>query len=421
MLRKRAAVCVVDDNESGKKPLVAHIIHRLAVGGLENGLVNLINHTPAERYRHAIVALTEVTDFRNRIHRKDVPVFSLHKSKGQDFNTYGRLFRVLRTLHPDIVHTRNLGTLEYLVPAAFAGIACRIHGEHGRDVYDLDGSSPKYKFLRKAVNPFVSCYTAVSNDLAQWLERLVGNSKVVRICNGVDTQRFYPRTGVRLPFGPDGFVRDQTIVVGTVGRMHTVKDQLTLVRAFLHLIQSDLIAREKLRLVMIGDGPLREKSQKLLVAAGADGFAWAPGERADIPEILRAFDLFVLPSIAEGISNTILEAMASGLPVVATHVGGNPELVEQGRTGMLVPPSDPAAMAEAIRAYLHDPDKLVQHGLAGRKKVDAKFSIESMVNGYMAVYDAVLANQRHNSRKQRRFRSIRSRLTNRSSLAPPYS
>src|SRR5262249_16334432 len=147
MLRKRAAVCVGDDNESGEKPLVAHIIHRLAVGGLENGLVNLINHTPAERYRHAIVALTEVTDFRNRIHRKDVPVFSLHKSKGQDFNTYGRLFRVLRTLHPDIVHTRNLGTLEYLVPAAFAGIACRIHGEHGRDVHDLDGSSPKYKFL----------------------------------------------------------------------------------------------------------------------------------------------------------------------------------------------------------------------------------------------------------------------------------
>jgi sugar transferase (PEP-CTERM/EpsH1 system associated) len=376
--------------------LVAHIIHRLAVGGLENGLVNLINHMPPERYRHAVVCLKDFTDFRDRIERKDVHVIALRKREGNKLGIHVDLWRVLRKLRPEIVHTRNLAALESVVSAAFAGVPGRIHGEHGRDMYDLDGSSRKYNLLRKAVNPFVSRYTAVSNDLAQWLVRRVEITpeKVVHICNGVDIHRFYPRTGARLPLGPDGFVQEGTIVVGTVGRMHTVKDQLTLARAFVHLTQTDPRARAQLRLMVIGDGPLREESLRLLRAAGADHLAWLPGERADIPELLRAFDLFILPSIAEGISNTILEAMATGLPVVATNVGGNPELVEEGRTGLLVPASDPGAMAEAIRTYFSDRDKLIQHGRAGRKRVKEEFSLESMVDGYMAVYDAVLENRR---------------------------
>jgi sugar transferase (PEP-CTERM/EpsH1 system associated) len=380
--------------KKNEPPLVAHIIHRLAVGGLENGLVNLINATAPERYRHAIISLTDYTDFRSRIREANVPVFALHKRKGKDFRTHFRLWRLLRELRPAIVHTRNLPALEFSLVAALAGIHGRVHGEHGLDIYDLDGSSRKYKLLRKAVNPFVSRYTAVSNDLTQWLGRLVGDDKVVHICNGVDIHRFYPRAGARLPLGPDRFVQEGSIVVGTVGRMQTVKDQLTLVRAFLNLIQTHPGAQERLKLVMIGDGPLREESQKLLLAAGAYDLAWLPGERANIPELMRGLDLFVLPSLREGISNTILEAMATGLPVVATGVGGNPELVEHGKTGMLVPPTNPVALAEAIRSYLRDPDKLVRHGQAGLKRAQKHFSIEAMVNGYVAVYDAVLKNRR---------------------------
>src|SRR5262245_11309589 len=373
-------------------PLVAHVIHRFAVGGLENGLVNLIIATAPERYRHAIISLTDYTDFRSRIRQADVPVIALNKRQGKDFRTHLRLWRVLREMRPAIVHTRNLPALEFLSVAALAGVRGRIHGEHGRDMYDLDGSSRKYTLLRKAIDTCVSCYTAVSEELTQWLMRTVGvaSEKVVRICNGVDVHRFYPRTGARLPLGPEGFVQEGTIVVGTVGRMQTVKDQLTLVRAFSHPVQSDCDARERLRLVMIGDGPLREESRKLLREAGVDAFAWLPGERADIPELLRAFDLFVLPSIAEGISNTILEAMATGLPVVATNVGGNPELVEHGETGMLIPVADPLSIAKAIRSYLFDRDKLVRHGGAGRKRAVSQFSIETMVSGYLDVYDKVL-------------------------------
>ncbi len=372
-------------------PLIAHIVHRFAVGGLENGLVNLINATAPERYRHAIISLTDCTDFRNRIRQANVPVIALHKRQGKDFRTHFRLWRLLRKLRPTIVHTRNLPALEFLSVAALAGVRGRIHGEHGRDMYDLDGSSRKYNLLRKAINPFVFRYTAVSDDLCRWLVRTRGlpTEKVVHICNGVDVHRFHPRTGARAPLGPEGFVRHEMVVVGTVGRMQKVKDQITLVRAFIHLVKSAREARERLRLVMIGDGPLRMESQKSLVEAGVADLAWLPGERSDIPELLRAFDLFILPSIAEGISNTILEAMATGLPVIATRVGGNPELVEDGVVGTLVPPGDPLALAEALRAYLCDPEKLIRHGRAGRKRAE-QFSIEAMVNGYLAVYDGVL-------------------------------
>ena len=384
----------------GQPPLVVHIIHRLAVGGLENGLVNLINGIPPARYRHAIVCLTDYTAFRERLRDKQLPIIALHKKEGHDLGVYVRLWRVLRLLRPAIVHTRNLSGLEYLALAAIAGIPGRIQGEHGRDIYDLDGTSTKYNLLRRAIKPFVQHYIAVSEDLAEWLVHTVGadRRRVTQIYNGVDIQRFAPRVGPRPPLGPESFASQDTLVVGTVGRMHEVKDQLTLVRAFLHMLSTVPQARMCLRLVIIGDGPLREEAKQLLHAADAESLAWLPGERQDSPDIMRALDVFALPSLREGLSNTILEAMASGLPVVATRVGGNPELVEEGHTGQLVPPADPVAMAAALDVYSRDRGLAVRHGWAGRQRVQSHFSMTAMVNSYLAVYDAVLQGTRYHRR-----------------------
>ncbi len=373
-------------------PLIAHIIYRLSVGGLENGLVNLINHMPPEHYRHAIICLTDSTDFRDRIRRDDVPVISLHKRPGQDLGVHRRLWRLLRTLRPALVHTRNFSSLEYAVTAAFSGVPARVHGEHGRDVTDLDGLNWKYNIVRKAVSPVVNGYIAVSEDLARWLVSTVGvdADRVAQIYNGVDIHRFHPRTEPRAALGPENFAPPGTFVIGTVGRMQEVKDQLTLVRAFLRLLEREPNGSDVLRLAVIGEGPLREEAKRLLRLANSEHLAWLPGERADIPELMREFDLFVLPSLREGISNTILEAMASGLPVVATRVGGNPELVEEGETGMLVPPAGPDDMAAAIRRYAGDAGMVKSHGLAGRRRADTRFSMDAMVNGYLTVYDTVL-------------------------------
>ena len=377
-------------------PLVVHIIHRLAAGGMENGLVNLINHMPGERYRHAIVSLTDATDFRERIRRPDVPVISLHRQPGRDYGVHRRVWQTLRRMRPAIVHTRNLAALECLVSAGLAGVPGRVHGEHGRDMYDLDGVNAKYRLLRKAIRPLAQRYIAVSRDLAQWLVRTIGirPERVAQIDNGVDVSRFRPRTGSRVSIGPDGFVGSETFVIGSVGRMEPVKDPLTLARAFAHLITVDPGARERARLVMIGGGSLLAEVREVLRRGGAEHLAWLPGEREDIPELMQGMDLFALTSLREGISNTILEAMASGLPVVATSVGGTPELVVADETGTLVAPSDPVALADVISGYVGDAARSSRHGDAGRRRVHSRFSLTAMVDGYLAVYDGIVKNRR---------------------------
>ena len=127
------------------RPLVAHVVFRFDVGGLENGVVNLINHMPADAYRHAVISLTEITDFRRRIVRDDVSFVALEKPPGHAIRIYPRLFSLFRQLRPAIVHSRNLAALEVAMPAWAAGVPVRIHGEHGRDIGDLDGSSRKYQ------------------------------------------------------------------------------------------------------------------------------------------------------------------------------------------------------------------------------------------------------------------------------------
>lgn len=372
------------------RPLIAHVIHRLDVGGLENGLVNLINRTP--QYRHAIICMTDYTDFSRRITHPAVSLYSLDKREGKDFGVYVRLWRLLRRLRPDIVHTRNLAALEGQLPAALAGVRGRVHGEHGWDVRDLDGSNRKYRWLRRGYRSLVQRYIPLSRELERYLRQQirVDDAKIVQIYNGVDTDRFHPAQGARGHLPAAGFAPPGTVIIGTVGRMQAVKDPLNLVQAFLSLAGRDRSARDHLRLVMIGDGPLRREAQSLLTKEGMADLAWLPGSRDDIPELLRGMDLFVLPSRAEGISNTILEAMASGLPVVATRVGGNGEVIDEGVTGALATAGAPLALAEAIEAYLRDPVLRQRHGRAGRERVEREFSIGAMIDKYDLVYQSLL-------------------------------
>ncbi len=373
------------------RPLVAHVMYRFDVGGLENGIVNLINHMPHESYRHVVISLTAITDFRNRIVRDDVEFIALEKPPGHVLWIYPELYKLFRKLRPAIVHSRNLGALEAVVPAWAAGVPVRIHGEHGRDVGDLDGLSKKYQWVRRLYRPFVTYFIALSRDLEHYLTNRVGmpHGRVAQIYNGVDAQYFHP-AATRKPIAGCPFADSSSWLVGTVGRMQTVKDQTTLARAFIRALAIAPELKESLRLVMIGDGPLRAQSQALLEQAGLAALAWLPGERNDVPEILRGLDCFVLPSLAEGISNTILEAMASGLPVIATDVGGNGELVEAGRSGELVAVSDVEAMAKCIVAYARDRERARRAGQSGRDAVERHYSLAAMVKQYQGLYDRLL-------------------------------
>lgn len=376
-------------------PLVLHVVYRFDVGGLENGVVNLINHMPPQAYRHAVLALTEVTDFRHRIQRDDVSVLALHKPPGHGVWQYPKLFSLFRRLRPAVVHTRNLAALEAAVPAWAAGVPARVHGEHGREGRDLGAGPSPYDRVRRLYRPFVSHYVALSGELEAYLSGVVraAPGRLSQFYNGVDTEKFTPCVGMPpailgCPFDPQ-----RHWLIGTVGRMQPVKDQATLARAFARALQIEPALRARLRLVMVGDGPLRPEVMDILKSADVEDLSWLPGERSDVPDILRGLHAFALPSQSEGISNVILEAMACGLPVLATAVGGNPELVADGRTGTLVPPSDAEAMAQAIVRLAADPAGSAALGRAGRADVEARFSMQAMVRSYQGLYDRLLGRQ----------------------------
>lgn len=398
----------IKGGENPLPPLIAHIIYKLDVGGLENGLVNLINNMPNQKYRHVIICLTDFTDFRDRITRLDVECYSLNKRPGNDFYLFYNLWKLLRDIRPDIVHTRNLTALECQMVALLSGVKRRVHSEHGRDLNDIDGKNAKYTLLRKLFRPVVHVYIALSKNLEHWLltQIHVNRKKLVQIYNGVDVAKFSKHDDVvkyRQAL-PEKFHDPDLVIIGTVGRMQPVKDQITLVKGFSLLLQKNEAIKKKARLVLVGDGPLLDELNVQLTEAGLQELVWLAGQQSNIALIMKCLDIFVLPSINEGISNTVLEAMASGIPVVATNVGGNPELVIDGETGRLIPTRNPEALADALEYYVVNMYERQQHGNAARKRCEKLFSLDAMVDGYLSVYDQVLCDLKSIGQLESKFR-----------------
>ncbi len=380
------------------KPLILHVLYRFDTGGLENGVVNLINRL--EDYRHAVLAIDDcVPGFCARVQRSDTEFIALKKPPGQTVKVMPKFLREVRRLRPGVVHTRNLAALELQAPAWWDGTAARVHGEHGRDSDDLHGLSKRHQWMRRIYRPFVQRYVALSGELEQYLVRRVGvpAAKVTRICNGVDIARFQARPQRQAlegsPFNDPGL-----FVVGAVGRMQPVKGQTLLVQSFIKALASKPSLRRTLRLVLVGEGPLRAQCQQMLEQADLAHLAWLPGERRDVPQLMQAFDAFVLPSLAEGISNTILEAMASGRPVLAADVGGNAELVAHAQTGLLVPAGDVAAFAKVLIDWASQPAQARALGEAGLRRAQERFSLDAMVSAYDALYTGLLQGQQHRQR-----------------------
>jgi len=366
------------------RPLILHVIHHLVIGGMENGLVNLINHMPRECFRHAVACIEGYSDFRQRITRPDTEVFALHRSNAGVWKIRKQLFQLCRRLQPQVVHSRNLSGLDALAPARFAGVRNGIQWEHGWDMGDLYGTRWRPAMLRRVHSPLVDRYIVVSKDLERYLIRRVGIAagRISQIYNGVDTERFTPRPSGAANGLPAEFAEEDTLVIGTVGRIQPVKDQVTLLKAFAELVQS----YPHLRLAVIGDGPLLNDLRGFAEALGITKLTWLPGAIGNIPDALRRFDVFVLPSLSEGISNTVLEAMASGVPVVATAVGGNLELVEDGHCGRLFPPGDVTTLARLLAGYIADPLLRQAHAVAARRVAVERFSLDTMVRKYQEIY-----------------------------------
>ena len=367
-------------------PLVVHLVYRLDFGGLETVLAECVNRIPATKYRHAIVCLTDYTAFADKITQPGVQIFALHKAPGLGLGTHAAFWKLMRQLRPAILHTYNLSAIEYVFTATLARVPVRVHAEHGRDLSDPEGKNRKHNMLRRLLIPFIDCFVPVSRDLRQWLTKTIGvpDAKNLLINNGVDTGQFRAQLTSSPAEAPAAFV------VGTVGRIQDVKNQKGLVDAFARLIALLPQERGRLRLHIIGDGPLLPQIRAQVEAAGIADRVWFAGSRSDIAELMRGFSVFALPSFAEGTPVTLLEAMATSLPVVASRVGGIPDVVTD-ESGVLTAATDIEAIAAALMQYYQRPDVAARHGGAGRRTIEQHYSIAAMLTDYTRLYDTLCA------------------------------
>ena len=338
-------------NAGARRLRVLHVVYRFDIGGLENVIVQLINRLPAERFEHVVLSLTTVSDFRQRVEREGVRFIALDKPPGHALKQYPAIWRLLREIRPDVLHSCNLAPLEVVPVAWAAGVPWRVHVEHGWDAHDPQGQSAKYRWLRRAYAPFVSRFVSVSADLDRYLGEAVGVPAAKRhlIGNGVDTRRFSPGPAPAIEGCP--FEPGRHWLVGTVGRLMTVKNQPLLARAFVRWLRERPELAARARLVIVGEGGLRAEVERVLDEAGLRALAWLPGARSDVAAILRALDVF-----------------------------------EDGVSGLLVPSDDEAAMARALNR-LHDDAPFAQ-GLAraARERAEQHYSIDRMVDAYAALF-----------------------------------
>jgi sugar transferase (PEP-CTERM/EpsH1 system associated) len=364
-----------------KKIRIVHILHSFGTGGLEKGISMLVRNA-SPRFEHIILSLTEAGDSVRLLPPK-TKVISLGKKEGNSPLFIFKLANTLKFLKPDVVHTRNWSGMDGIIAAHLAGISNIVHGEHGWGIEDISGVKYKRVMLRRLLSFGVREYTCVSRQMVGWLNTRIRirKNRITQIYNGIDCGNFRPTTAIEKRQIKEalGIGLDQP-VIGIVGRLDPIKDHLSLLDAF-----SKVTAKiPEAVLLVVGDGPERKNLERV---AGKNTFFL--GNRSDAPIIFAALDVFVLTSLNEGISNTILEAMATALPVVATHVGGTPEIVENEKTGMLVLPKDISAITRGIKTYLYNPALGRQHGRAGREKVMRNYSITKMVSEYERVWTRV--------------------------------
>jgi glycosyltransferase involved in cell wall biosynthesis len=355
-------------NGTRRRPArVAHVTLGLDMGGLEKLLVEFARHADRGRFALHFIVLGGRGVLAGDIEARGWPVTALDAGSGLRPGLVFRLARLLRRWGTDVVHTHDDRPLVYgALAAPLAGVRRLVHTQHGKN-HPLVSRQAAYRFAAGLADRFV----CVSDDLAGLAHRLgVAPRRVCRIWNGIDVTRFACR-GPR-PDGP----------AVTVARLSPEKDVDTLLGA------AALAVRERpgFRLVVAGDGPclpaLRRRADELTLG----GRVHFLGQVQDVPSLLAGASLFVLSSLSEGISLTLLEAMARGLPVVATRVGGTPELVAEGETGLLVPAQDPAALAKAMLRVQADPEGGQRMGLAGRRRVEQEFDVRRMVADYEALY-----------------------------------
>lgn len=373
---------------------ILHVVPDLMPYGLERVVWSLVTHTDRGQYEPAVVSMydAEPGSMGPELERRGVKVFHLGKRRGFDPRTFGSLASVLRDWRPHLLHTHNY-VLRYVLPAAAAtGLPPVIHTIHNvadREVERLGQWLHQLAF-RRWVRP-----VAIAEEVAASYQRVYHLRRPVLIPNGIDlTPYAAARQGRSAWRRREGFAEDE-LLLACVARFYEQKNHKTLLEAFAQI--KDEMPRA--RLLLAGDGYLRGATEQQVAALSLHDRVTFLGRRDDVAQILGASDMFVLPSLWEGNPLSVMEAMAAGLPVVATAVGGVPELVEEGRSGLLCTPGDAAGLAAAIRSLAADAERRRVFGEQAMARAEARFGEAAMVRAYEELYAEELGGRNTNARR----------------------
>jgi len=386
---------------------IMHVVEALGVGGgVENGIANVIAQMDPRKFNHVLCAVFDLGTQIDRSRLGHVEVMSLAQKRGRGTTQMAPLAEMIRRVKPDIVHSRNWGAIE----TVFAGRwvrSCRvIHSEHGVEM-NPDAEPRRRGWLRRGAFEMAHHVFSVSFQLREMLAERTGFPlrKMGVIHNGVDSHRFRPDPVKRRQLRSELGLRDQEFCIGCVGRLNQIKDYPTLLRA------AELFGEScpSWSLLIVGDGAERNALEEFVAAtAGLRGHVRFLGQRSDIPEFLNAIDAYALPSLCEGISNSLLEAMATGLPAVASKVGGNPEVVVDRETGLLFPIGNHRELADRLVLLYQDFEYRARLARAAVQRVKEQFSLEYMVRQYEEMYAAIASGRTAEPHTEKAFAGLES-------------
>ncbi|WP_437720140.1 glycosyltransferase [Sorangium sp. So ce861] len=377
------------DSRALQRLAIAHVVSSFQTGGAEQVVVDLAASQRAAGHDVLAVAIAEDPDGprAEQLRRRGVEVRLVPKGPGFDRTLTARLAALFATKGVMLVHAHNQLSLIYAAPAGWLHRVPVIHTKHGVS-QDMEGR----RWLRGAASAFVDAHVAVSQPTAAAVlgRREVDPPKLHVVTNGIDLSRFAPDPAARARVRAELAIPQGAFVVGTVGRLSPVKNHALLVRAAARALPRSG------RLLLVGDGPERGRLVALARELGMSDHALFAGERHDVPALLAALDVFALPSLSEGLPLALLEAMAAGLPAVATDVGGVSTALVDGETGFLVPSGEVAPLAARLAELLADPALAAQMGRRGRAIALRRYSAARMAERYMDLYELLLA--RHTQR-----------------------
>ena len=359
---------------------IQHVLLSLQPGGLENGVVNVVNRLNPGKFRSSLCCLKQAGEFASRVTAPHTEIHELGWRGGNDLMLPIRLARLFRQTKPDIVHTRNAESFLYgYLGAKLAGIKCLIHSEHGRIFDDRQIRFWVQKWFSKNTQAIFSVSAQLKQDLVKYINIPEGNIAVLH--NGVDLGRFKPvqREALQESLG----LKQNQLVIGSVGRLVAVKNYALLLKAFGTLDMPNAV------IVLVGEGPERSALEELARTLHIADRVRFLGHRDDVVDLLRVMDIFVLPSLSEGMSNTLLEAMAVGVVPIASAVGGNAEIVNHSVDGFIFPSGDEATLGGQLKQLSMDVTLRTLMASQASEKVKNKFTIEAMIARYERLYQQV--------------------------------